>query len=162
MPIGTSKRSGSPDTSLGHQLATVPVLSDTNIQLPVGVSAANTFDTKTSAHRSNLTGIDTASDMSSAGFGTSLYSLNNDANLLFWGEANVSSGSITVIPIYYDTAGVPLFEGDTVTLTCSGRRVSSTGKFLTTYQQIPANGAARVKLYVTTIGGWWDLFLDSM
>jgi hypothetical protein len=164
MPAYISKRSGSPDTSAGVQLSTVPAQSDSNLSLPVGVAAKNTLGAKPAAHRSGLVGVDTATDMSSAGFGTSLYEINNDAELIVWGEANVSSGgvSITAIPVFYDTAGTPLFEGDTLILTPSTRRVSATGKYLTAFQPISSMGADRVKMFISAINGWWDIFVTSV
>ena len=161
----SSKRTGSPDPSNGHQLATVPSQADATALLPAGIEASNSLGTKPSAHRTAVSAVDTTTDMSAAGFGTGQYELNNDAHILIWGECTSPSGLATCVPIYYDNAGTPapLFEGDEFTMLSGVRRISAAGNFMSLVQgPFRASGADKVKLYVKTITGTWTFYITSI
>jgi hypothetical protein len=161
----SSKRTGTPDPTDGHQLTTVPSQADSTALLPVGVEASNNLGTKPSAHRSSVSAADSSTDMSSAGFGTGQYELNNDAYILVWGECTSPSGIATCIPIYYDNAGTPapLFEGNEFTILSGVRRVSAAGNFMSPVQgPFRASGADKVKLYVKAITGTWTFYITSI
>lgn len=161
MSAFTGKRTGSPDNVNGHLLATIPSKENATVFIPIVVRGVGTLDSKPSAHRTALTSADSTVDLSSSGFGTSLYSVNNDAHLVVWGESNASSGAISFIPIWYDGSSVPMFEDMQYTIQMKARRVSSSGNFVSNSVCISTLGAPKVKLYVAAITGHFDLYVSS-
>lgn len=161
MPAYTPKRTGSPDTTNGVPLATIPSSENSSVFVPVNTLAVAAMGGKPAAHRTFLAAVDTATDLSSAGFGTSLYTVNNDAGLLVWGETSGTNSLVKFTPVWYDVNGLPLFVDQEYTLTGTNKRVSSAGNFVSLPVSIGNRGLPKVKLYITSISGIWDLFLHS-
>lgn len=151
----TSIRTGTPDSTGGEKVASLTLQEDSSIEPVGGFPISSKIDDGPSAHRSSVTAADTAADMSTGGFGTSLKAVNNAPTLCIFCSFLGTGGSATVRPVYYDgaTSNTVLFLGESLSFVAdTSYRLTSTGAYMSQAQLVDAKGAGQVKVYVASLG----------
>jgi len=152
----SADRTGTPDGSLGIQLADVASQEDGNKKIVSGLSLSDRIASGISADRSNLAAIDSNTDMSTADFagaaGANLLAVNNRGALAVWCNFYNAAGSAVVEIIFYDSANNPLFISEQLAFTAKTRRLSSIGNYMSQVQIIDTCGASKYRPLLKTIG----------
>jgi len=160
-----SARTGTPDASGGIKIPTILMREDATLEAPAGVALTDHIANGPTAHRAAVTIADTATDMSSVGFGTSTAVTNNRGAIAVWIEFANSAGSCTLRPVFYDDAGtpVPMALGPSLVFTASAKRVSAAGDFMSEVKLIDSSGFKRFKMFVELQGtGNIDIFAEPI
>ena len=158
-------RTGTPDVASGLKLATVSAREDASIQIASGIPLTDHLPNGPTAHRATVTTADSATDMSSVGFGTGTLPLNNRASLMLWTTFSAADGMCTLRPIYYDDAAtpVPMALGNTIVFQATTRRLSASGRYMSQAQGVVVPGFARVKIFVEALStGNLDIFAEPL
>ena len=136
-------RTGTPDATNGHKLGAIAAQEDSTEKLPAGVAMSDVIGNAPAAHRSALSAVDTATDMSPSGFGTSTLKTGNRGAIVVWCEFANAAGSAVVRLVFYDDSGtlVPLFLGPALTFTADTKRVSASGDYLSEAQLVDSGSA---------------------
>jgi hypothetical protein len=148
-----SARTGTPDTGTGIKIPTILMREDSTLEAPGGVALSDHIANGPSAHRTAIASADSATDMSSAAFGTSTALVNNRGTLCVWVAFNVAASQATVRPVFYDDAATPapMALGPLLSFTASAKRLSASGKYMTEAQLVDTRGFKRVKVFVESI-----------
>ena len=145
-------RTGTPDGANGLLIANISAQESGTTEIPAGVSLSDRIVASLAADRT-VTAADSATDMSTSGFGSSgLTAINNRGSIVIWGRFEVTTDSATLVVIYYDSADNPLFVGPSYSLTPDPQRVSASGYYMTDPVQVESFGASKYKVYVSAKG----------
>ena len=154
MPTKTAldnARTGTPDGTLGIPIATLAAQEGGSIEIPGTFLLSDRIPDAPTADKNPATAADTATDMSSAGYGTSLVAVNNAGALSIFCSFENSAESITLRVIFYDSAGNPLFVSELLTFTpLVGFRLSASGHYMTEAQLVDTKGASKFKPYIVS------------
>lgn len=160
-----SQRTGTPDSTNGILIAMQDSQADANEKLPAGIAASDMIANGPSAHRSAVSAADTATDLSSAGFGGSTKLSDNRGAITIWGEFSSSGASATCRVAYYDNAGTPapMCIGQAFTLAATTRRVAAAGDYVSEPKMVETFGFARFKVFIETLSaGNIDVFAEPV
>jgi hypothetical protein len=140
--------------------------ADPNEKLPAGIAASDMIANGPTAHRSAVSTADTATDLSSAGFGSSGTKLSdNRGAITIWAEFSTSGASATCRVVYYDNASTPapMCVGPAFTLAATMRRVSASGDYVSEPKMVETYGFARFKVFIETLSaGTIDVFAEPI
>lgn len=160
-----SSRTGTPDGTNGILIAAQSSQADANEKLPVGIAASDMITNTPTAHRSAVAAADTATDLSSVGFGGSTKLSDNRGAITLWGEFSVSGATATCRVVYYDNAATPapMCVGPSFTLAATARRVSAAGDYVSEVKMIETFGFARFKVFIESLSsGNIDIFAEPV
>lgn len=160
-----SQRTGTPDGTSGIQIAMQDSQADSAEKLPAGIAASDMIANTPTAHRSAVAAADSATDMSSAGFGTSTKLSDNRGAIALWLEFTVASASTRVQVVYYDNAATPapMALGPVLTFTAAAKRVSAAGDYMSEAKLVETYGYARFKVFVEYLSsGNVDVFAEPI
>lgn len=160
-----SQRTGTPDGTNGIQIAMQDSQADANEKLPAGIAVSDMIANTPTAHRSAVAAADTATDLSSVGFGGSTKLSDNRGAITIWGEFTSAGASATCRVAYYDNAGTPapMCIGPAFTLAATTRRVSAAGDYVSEPKMVETYGFARFKVFIETLSaGNIDVFAEPV
>ncbi len=149
----SSNRTGTPDGTNGIQIPSVSSQEDSNLKILGGLSLSDRVAAGVSPDRSALSAADTATDMSTSGFGGSLLDVNNRGAILVWATFATANSTASVRVIYYDSSSNPLFVSELISLSgLTGFRVSAAGEYMSIPELVESYGASKYELYLVGKG----------
>lgn len=160
-----SGKTGTPDAGSGIAIAMQDSQADAAEKLPVGIAASDMLANTPTAHRAAVAAADTATDLSSVGFGTGTKLTDNRGAVTAWSAFTVAAASMTGRFIFYDNAATPapMCVGPLLTFTASARRVSAAGAYVSEVKLVETYGFARCKFFVESISsGSVDVFAEPV
>jgi len=167
-PVGfDSARTGAPDGTTGIFIPTILAMESTSLEIPTGIALTDVVTNTVLAHRAGIAGPDTATDMSSAGFGNTGTALtNNRGALVVWCEFGSSTAAALLTPVFYDNAAAqaPTALGLQMYFPANAAfRVSSGNDYMTAVQITDTYGFRRYKMYVNSLtNGSVDVFAAAI
>lgn len=159
MPTSTAVRASTQDGAAGTQVAQA-----TN---EVGTGAVQTIvpegnkTTYSETSRTSLSAVDTATDMSTSGFGTSLIDIGNALSLHVRASCSAASKVLTGHLVFYDASSNPISISETITFNSDASdRLAAAGDYICQCTLIDARAARKCKFYVDTLsGGTWAIYV---
>ncbi len=162
MPVSSSARGSTADATNGVQVAqsTNEVGAGPILQTVVVEGNKTTYS---EGSRTGLTTVDSATDLSSSGFGTSLIDLGNAARITLRATCSTGTSAPTLQGrlVHYDASGNVISVGELITfLADATRRITAAGDYVCPRWITDAGQARKVKFYVESISsGTWAVYV---
>lgn len=165
MPVALgSMRTGSPDAAAGIKLAQLDTREDSTVKLNLGIPCTDHIANTPTAHRASVPA-DSATDMSSAGFGTGTAVVNNRGSIAIWVGFETAGATCLLTVVFYDDAGTPapMALSEQLAFAASAKRLSAAGNFMSEAKLVDSRGYKRFKVFVDSISaGDIDVFAEPV
>lgn len=159
MPTGTAARASTADGTAGTQVAqaTSEVAGSGIVQTMVQEGNKSTY---TDINRATITVVDSATDLSSSGFGVSLLTIGNALNISVRCTCDTPSKTLAGQVIFYDSSGNALSKSEGLSFTSDATlRITATGDYICQRTLMDVGQAVKARFFVTSVsGGSWTIY----